>query len=126
MAAILSDGSSALTYFILRSPLPPAPRLVNSNEAGRRFFFPLSLLCALLHPARFCGMNRSACAERSLFSSRVPNPRFLKVGFYANGVKPEEFAAFSFVPNKALALERPWSLTRRRYVSAKLSIKKAT
>jgi hypothetical protein len=30
-----------------------------------------------------------------------------KGGFYASGVKRKELAAFSFVPNKALALERP-------------------
>jgi hypothetical protein len=30
-----------------------------------------------------------------------------RVGFYAIGAKPKEYAVFSFVPNKALALERP-------------------
>ena len=30
-----------------------------------------------------------------------------RVGFYASRAKPKELAAFSFVPNKALALERP-------------------
>ena len=30
-----------------------------------------------------------------------------RVGFYASRAKPKELAAFSFVPNKALTLERP-------------------
>ena len=30
-----------------------------------------------------------------------------RVGFYAIDVKPKEYAVLSFVPNKAIALERP-------------------
>src|SRR6266581_5175024 len=43
-------------------------------NGASRLFLPASLLCALLHPARFCGMNRSACAERP----PPHRPRFLR------------------------------------------------
>ncbi len=51
---------------LVRSPRrsPLAPR--HFERSRPTLFLPASLLRAALHPARSCGMNRSACAERPL------------------------------------------------------------